>query len=715
MANRKSNNIPIQGNGKLPVMKDKEIAQLRQSIIDMMKESRFADGASVPTLTLYEMSETKYEQMKQNGYVFAMFLEDCPWKTLKTEGFAYDILRLVKEGWLTIDNVVGYLPIPLSVQRWNYLIQKHGQEQMGGVTFSVGKLTFPLYQRELTNIIQKLANKPLLCCTAESSVESGIDDLSKVDDLVVVPFEFLLTHVSSSPVVAAAASAANAIRNSQSFSQPLSLSNIKTQSIGQPPAQTTNGSPIKTSTTVSPVTTNSGAVANGGLATNGSAVTNGIGVVNNNNNNLTPTSPKSLSNLFAVPMVKPTSSPVVTIQPILQTSNQNVPTTSATSNNNLATNLVQLSKRSGLDGQTSPVVSPLPLATVGSTSLGNLTSSVKPTSSIVPNPSVLPTSSVKPTSLVKPTSFTNANGTKEQISPIGVLNTVAPQSTALKSNNVGLVVDNIKIPSLATGGDALIRLEADTVQAVSKPTTTSDSRIVEEIDANLGDDRFSESINKVSFVDNAEHTDRVGITDRIGSNDKVGISDGVGFADKVSFVDISAPAPATVPPSDGQKETNDGNVTMKCGTETLSNGYETVEETIPTVEISKALVPYRPLTFQNLSDSSTEKNHDNNEDSSKLSLLQTQLDNKLNADADWVIRQVENDLQLLEIDPSDPLYEMLKSDQVRQWILENLRQPEGNSLGSERGSGKSRVHVQSVLLSDALDRLFSSTQQNDTF
>lgn len=167
-----------------PVIPDEKLANIRKCIIDVMQESRDLELGKIgksPTVRYYHMTEQEYQD--SSTYVFTVFLGKFPESGSETEGFSYDIRKLIRERYITFNQEINYVPIPLSVKRWNYIYNRLGK-RMGEISFETGRLAFPLYKHELANIYSGIRNHPTMCSTTEGCVPVSIEKLGTVVGLV---------------------------------------------------------------------------------------------------------------------------------------------------------------------------------------------------------------------------------------------------------------------------------------------------------------------------------------------------------------------------------------------------------------------------------------------------------------------------------------------------------------------------------------------------
>lgn len=175
-----SSSIAVTQPKPIQVSPDKKIADVRAKIIEMMKETRdieLSQLGNVSTLRYYKMTSVEFEQRRANLYTFSIFL-GVPKEESATEGFAYDISNLLTEKYIVLNAKVCFVPIIMSMNRWNYLIRKYGKS-LGDYTFRTGELDLPLYQGELMHLFKNIRNHPILAADANGSIPMSAESIPK--------------------------------------------------------------------------------------------------------------------------------------------------------------------------------------------------------------------------------------------------------------------------------------------------------------------------------------------------------------------------------------------------------------------------------------------------------------------------------------------------------------------------------------------------------
>lgn len=170
------------------VLTEHQLKIRRKEIRKMLRDTfELEHGALVSTssvkipcvLRAYKMTEAEYQANK--AHVVTALLNHLPagdaeQEERPCEGFFYDFRQLLQEGWIGLDKRVLYLPILLSVNRWNVLNAKYGID-MHNYSTRQGILQYPLLYDELLVMLSNLQSPmedevhPVVCFLTDESRE----------------------------------------------------------------------------------------------------------------------------------------------------------------------------------------------------------------------------------------------------------------------------------------------------------------------------------------------------------------------------------------------------------------------------------------------------------------------------------------------------------------------------------------------------------------
>lgn len=149
---------------------------LRGLIVSMLKMS-FANEykENLSSITDYPIQKrrcymryyrmTKDEVIINKAFLFYFIFEDSLENVRFCEGFAWDIRQLISpDKYIQMNAQHGFLPIPLSSSRWNFLVQS--QQNLVLVSRETGILAYPLLPEEYSLMMSKMQSNPILCTSS---------------------------------------------------------------------------------------------------------------------------------------------------------------------------------------------------------------------------------------------------------------------------------------------------------------------------------------------------------------------------------------------------------------------------------------------------------------------------------------------------------------------------------------------------------------------
>lgn len=133
----------------------------------------------------YRMTKEEYQTAKE--FCLIVLIGNIPSKNTFTEGYCYDVRTLLRERYFTLDGKISHLPIPLSVKRWNQLIETVAKDQFKMHYREIGSLEYPLSHKELISIFERMPMQPIICsygdvCSISSESELGSFELIHLFD-----------------------------------------------------------------------------------------------------------------------------------------------------------------------------------------------------------------------------------------------------------------------------------------------------------------------------------------------------------------------------------------------------------------------------------------------------------------------------------------------------------------------------------------------------
>lgn len=107
----------------------------------------------------YKMTRKEYEMNK--SYCFFVMFESNIDKVTHVEIMCYNIQTLMKENYIRLNMESGFVPIPMSGKRWNFLVQE--EKFLSKFCRYRGILTYPLLTEETQAIFKKIQHSPMIC------------------------------------------------------------------------------------------------------------------------------------------------------------------------------------------------------------------------------------------------------------------------------------------------------------------------------------------------------------------------------------------------------------------------------------------------------------------------------------------------------------------------------------------------------------------------
>lgn len=153
---------------------------IRNKIVQILRETRdieLSQYGPLSTVRFYKMTTSEYDMARSQQYTFSVFFGDLPTRNNKTEGYCYDIRTLITKKYIVLNQSTYQLPIPLSKDRWNIIVQKYGDPASLGLTNKVGKLLFPLAKNQLSPILKNIRNEPIICATLDGCISATLEQL----------------------------------------------------------------------------------------------------------------------------------------------------------------------------------------------------------------------------------------------------------------------------------------------------------------------------------------------------------------------------------------------------------------------------------------------------------------------------------------------------------------------------------------------------------
>jgi hypothetical protein len=155
---------------------EEQIISKRENIKKMLHDTYPIDYSGVPesscVLRYYRMTESEFKDAI--NYTLTVWLGD-PTTSGSCEGFCYDIRQLLKERYIVLDGRTAQVPIPLSPERWNWLLENVNNQQLALYTTNKGILDYPLLKEELIVIFKNIKNQATVCSMYDRCIATSPD------------------------------------------------------------------------------------------------------------------------------------------------------------------------------------------------------------------------------------------------------------------------------------------------------------------------------------------------------------------------------------------------------------------------------------------------------------------------------------------------------------------------------------------------------------
>lgn len=194
--------LGIENNGQVKYIRDTIIEMLNTTNKDNFEvyfNERF-NSEDCPVVRMYNMTRIEHESYLQTHpqLIFTMFFNDFPISLNRTkkgdyiynkfsEGVCYNILDLLREGWINYEQHFSILPIPLSPRRWNTL-HKRGYN-MKSVSFIDGYLMWPLTKRDVQVILKNKLDAEFICSSKDGCHVGSLANIQSLTKTLLTLFD----------------------------------------------------------------------------------------------------------------------------------------------------------------------------------------------------------------------------------------------------------------------------------------------------------------------------------------------------------------------------------------------------------------------------------------------------------------------------------------------------------------------------------------------